>query len=1517
MVDTLDALKIFEVSPTPTLIVKVDAPQYTIVGVNLAFKEVTNLQEEDIIGLGIFEAFPSNPHDLLYSDCTALLKASFDRVIETKRTDVISFLRYDIPIRGTDKFEVRYWQPKNIPVLNDQGEVDMILHTAIDITESAKSSFKLEASEIRYKDLVQSMNAIIWEADAETYQYTYVSPQAIKILGYEVEAWYGKGFWENHVHPEDKERVLDYSLSMVKQYKDHVNEFRMIAKDRSVVWISDAVSVGVLDGGHIKLRGVMTDITTKKLAEKTASENRIKFEKILENSLDIICSINEEGKFVEVSAASESILGYKPEEMIGLPFKDFVYPDDKDLSVKEAKDIINGDFTSSFENRYIHKDGSIVYIMWSAKWDDHEKVIYCIAKDGTYKKKIEQQLLYNEQRFKNLVQHGADFIAILDQEGTFNYASLNAESILGYTAEYMVGTNAFTLMHKDDLQRVHSLFLTLIKGEKIIADTFRYKNGEGKYQWMETIAIDMRDNPAVGGIVINSRDVTEKKHYLEWHEYVNKATNNAIYDWDLMEDRVQWGGYTEKIFDTEELKDFHSNIWEKKLHREDRERVVNDLKIFLDNPESLHWNKEYRFQNSEQEYLDIIEDGYAIRNDAGKAIRMIGALRDITERKRFETELKISNQRYSLVTQATSDAIWDWDLTNDNLYWGDGFKKIFGHQPEEQSQNINSWTNLIHPKDYNRITKGIHQAIDNGSSTWEDEYLFRKSCGEYVYVYDRGFVHRDANGMAIRMVGAMQNIHQDKMKELNDEIKLSISKIFTAEISLEASFSKTLKILVSKLNCSYGEIWMSNVDRSDIALLAHYGKGIYTIDKAVYKLHMNQGIAGWMWKNKQSIYIPNIVESNMYMRKDFAAQNGFNSVRGYPIIFNDEVIAIIKFYYKKEIKKSNSFSINPDILNLLGSEMQRKKAEIELNLFFDLSPDFLCIVGMDGRFIKVNQKFERVIGPIQKDGNPLTYHEYTHPDDLANIDVALNTLRAGKTSYNESRYRTKSGEYIWVGWDTALLIDQGILFTIGKDITERKKQENDLAKSNAKLSETLESIQDGFFALDFDWKVTYWNREAERLLGAKREEVLGKNIWNSFPDALKLRFFTEYKRAMFNRVIVNFEEYFPPLDIWFSVSAFPSDGGITVYFKDVTASKNESLKLLQFKNVIENSKDEIAIISTVNESIYLNPAYTASLGFSVELLQQRGGPQAAFANEDLAAEVFSTLLSGQYWKGDVELINKDRKLNSYHISGGPIFDDGNKLIAVFLIHTNISERRHIENKLKILYGDIKRQAKDLADSQKEMEHFALVASNNVQMPLVRIKENLSILKEEYLQESGQRYIDDALNKSDRLQLLMNGLVEYTQLGSEALRIDKVDLNEVIEEINKELRDKIIDKFAILELPKMPVIKGNKVHFHQIFKNLIINSLTYCDKRPRIILEFDSSKTHWVFSITDNGTGFDPSYVDRIFNLFQTIDDQNLSEGTGMGLAITKKLVEKYKGNIWVDTEPSVGSSFHFTISKDL
>lgn len=149
----------------------------------------------------------------------------------------------------------------------------------------------------------------------------------------------------------------------------------------------------------------------------------------------------------------------------------------------------------------------------------------------------------------------------------------------------------------------------------------------------------------------------------------------------------------------------------------------------------------------------------------GKVVGTQGILMDITERKQAEELVHLSNERFQTMARATNDAVWDWDLVTNALWWNDGFQTLFGYAAVEIEPDVSSWITRLHPEDLARVEAGIHQAIESGENRWSDEYRFRRQDGSYAEVFDRGFILRDARGQAVRMIGAMMDITERKQTE--------------------------------------------------------------------------------------------------------------------------------------------------------------------------------------------------------------------------------------------------------------------------------------------------------------------------------------------------------------------------------------------------------------------------------------------------------------------------------------------------------------------------------------------------------------------------------------------------------------------------------------------------------------------------------------------------------------------------------------------------------------------------------
>ncbi|MEP2278203.1 PAS domain S-box protein [Maribacter sp.] len=253
------------------------------------------------------------------------------------------------------------------------------------------------------------------------------------------------------------------------------------------------------------------DITSEVLSQQVLISAKEEMQKIMDTSLDIICTIDQEGYFLSVNQASKAIWGYDPKDIIGTNYIELVHEDDKPSTKNSAANASSGKKVFNFENRYIHKNGHVVPMLWSSNWDEKEGVYYCIAKDNTEKKKAELELENSERRFKTLVQESNDIISIIDIEGNFTYVSPSTMKILGAAPEKYIGTNAFDYIHINDVQRVREIFNSIIDIDSIEIDSFRLRDINGEWKWFENIITNQLNEPSINGVVVTTRDITEKK----------------------------------------------------------------------------------------------------------------------------------------------------------------------------------------------------------------------------------------------------------------------------------------------------------------------------------------------------------------------------------------------------------------------------------------------------------------------------------------------------------------------------------------------------------------------------------------------------------------------------------------------------------------------------------------------------------------------------------------------------------------------------------------------------------------------------------------------------------------------------------------------------------------------------------------------------------------------------------------------------------------------------------------------
>lgn len=271
------------------------------------------------------------------------------------------------------------------------------------------------------------------------------------------------------------------------------------------------------------------------------------------------------------------------------------------------------------------------------------------------------------------------------------------------------------------------------------------------------------------------------------------------------------------------------------------------------------------------------------------------------------------------------------------------------------------------------------------------------------------------------------------------------------------------------------------------------------------------------------------------------------------------------------------------------------------------------------------------------------------------------------------------------------------------------------------------------------------------------------------------------------------------------------------------------------------------------------------------------------------------------------------KINYFQTVKGIIYVVITGIIIFLLINS-------FQNKITKKIDELNELNSMLQKSNKQLEQFAYVASHDLQEPLRMITGFLSQLEKKYndkLDDRGKQYIHFAVDGAKRMRQIILDLLDYSKVGKEKSKPALIDVNEVVNEVTVLLRNQIISKNASIIYKNLPEITTYRSPLVQVFQNLIGNALKYSkqDVAPIIEITAEELGNKWTFLVKDNGIGIDEEYYEKIFNIFQRLHAKSEHSGTGMGLAIVKKIIEGLGGEIWVASEEGKGSTFYFTISK--
>lgn len=487
------------------------------------------------------------------------------------------------------------------------------------------------------------------------------------------------------------------------------------------------------------------------------------------------------------------------------------------------------------------------------------------------------------------------------------------------------------------------------------------------------------------------------------------------------------------------------------------------------------------------------------------------------------------------------------------------------------------------------------------------------------------------------------------------------------------------------------------------------------------------------------------------------------------------------------------------------------------------------------------------------------------------------------------------------------------------DVTEKVLNRKEIVKTLEDKNNILESISDAFYALDKDYNFTFVNQSALKAMRKGRNDLIGKNLFEEFPQLKKTIFIKYLDEVSKTRKPAQFEFYYEFYDLWFDESIYPNQDGFSVYFKDITKRKiiSQALKEAHEKEseILESISDAFVAVNKNLEFTYLNKKAEKFLDTKKEkILGKNIWELVGYAKDSIA---------------DIEL-NKSLKNNESRV-----FNYYNEQFKIWynvksypsksglsIYFRDITYEKQYQEKLELLNTELKLYTHKLEESNKELEQFAYIASHDLQEPLRMVSSFMSQLKNKYedkLDDKAQTYINFAVDGAQRMRQIIIDLLEFSRAGTQKERLEKLDLNDEMAEVLSLLHSSITQNNIDFEIVELPEIYYSKTAIRQIFHNLIGNAIKYSSKngKSKVEITWKENKKEFQFEIKDNGIGIEKRYHEKIFQIFQRLHAKAEYAGTGLGLAICKKIVEKYGGTIWVESQLGIGSSFHFTLPKNL
>lgn len=505
---------------------------------------------------------------------------------------------------------------------------------------------------------------------------------------------------------------------------------------------------------------------------------------------------------------------------------------------------------------------------------------------------------------------------------------------------------------------------------------------------------------------------------------------------------------------------------------------------------------------------------------------------------------------------------------------------------------------------------------------------------------------------------------------------------------------------------------------------------------------------------------------------------------------------------------------------------------------------------------------------------------------------------------------------------------------MSQEINENKEHGQSITEQQ--LIKVVDNMLEGVQIIDFNWKYLYVNGTMTQHGKYSKDEFIGYTVMEKYPGIEQTEVYNVYLKCFNERVPVHMENrfVFPDGSVgWFELSFQPVPEGIFILSIDITERKNNEEKVKKLNEELEQKVAErtaelesriqqlkeseekfekafngsgVAIaITRMSDASYLdiNEAFATLSGYKRDELIGHTSIEIGMVldTEKRSAALQQIRENGFIRDFEIEIINKNGKTFTILSSVETILIGGEKY-ALNIIY-DITERKKAEAELEA--------------ANKELEAFSYTVSHDLRSPLRAVDGYARILEDDYsevLDDEGKRLLSRIQYNAKKMSTLIDDLLAFSRLGRKSVQKSTIHMNELVDSVI----NRATVNHATITIGKLHDVPGDYSLMSQVMTNLISNAIKYSSKtaEPKILISSEETEKAIIYSIKDNGEGFDMKYANKLFGVFQRLHSVDEFEGTGVGLAIVERIISKHGGRIWAEAEPGKGATFSFLLPKD-